>query len=81
MVRTELDPPSRVVFERAELDGRQHSPWQLTAEVAPVADGARLSMRLHYGGGLFQPVVERLLRDEIERSRARLRALVAPASA
>jgi len=33
-------------------------------------------MTLHYGGGLFQPMVERVLRDEIERSRQRLLALV-----
>ena len=41
-------------------------------------DGARLRMTLHYGGGLFQPVIERVLRDEIERSRQRLLALVTP---
>lgn len=78
MVRTTLDAPRRAVFERAEHDGRQHSAWRLEAAVDPVEHGARLQMRLHYGGGLFQPVVERLLRDEIERSRARLLALVAP---
>jgi hypothetical protein len=33
-------------------------------------------MNLHYGGGLFQPVIERVLREEIERSRPRLLALV-----
>lgn len=44
-------------------------------------DGSRnvcseLRMHLHYGGRLFGPVLERLLRDEIERSRERLLALV-----
>jgi hypothetical protein len=78
MVRTVLDAPHRATFERAELDGRQHSPWRLVATVEPVEAGARLQMSLHYGGGLFQPVVDRLLRDEIERSRVRLLALVAP---
>jgi hypothetical protein len=77
MVRTALDDPWRAVFERAEHDGRDHSPWRLEASVDAVDAGAHLRMRLHYGGGLFQPVVERLLRDEIERSRARLLALVA----
>lgn len=81
MVRAEHRAPEVVVFERAELDGREHSPWRLTATVEP-ADGAsgpasRLRMTLHYGGGLFQPVVDRLLRDEIDRSRERLLALVA----
>ena len=76
MVRTELVEPERVVFERAELDGRQHSPWRLTADVAPAADGSTLVMQLHYGGGLFEPLIERVLRDEIERSRLRLLGLV-----
>ena len=39
MVRTELVEPTRAVFERAELDGRQHSAWTLVAEVAPDGDG------------------------------------------
>jgi hypothetical protein len=77
MVRTELDEPHRVVFERAEVDGRDHSPWTLTAQVDAEGDGAHLAMRLHYGGGLFEPLIERVLRDEIERSRLRLLGLVA----
>lgn len=77
MVRTEHRPPELAVFERAEVDAREHSAWRLTALVAPSEGVARLQMTLHYGGGLFQPVIERLLRDEIERSRARLLALVA----
>ena len=76
MVRSELVEPRRVVFERVELDGRDHSPWTLTVDVEPTADGSRLSMALHYGGGLFEPLIERVLRDEIERSRQRLLALV-----
>ena len=76
MVRSELVEPSRVVFERAEQDGRDHSPWKLEVDVVPADDGARLTMALHYGGGLFEPLIERVLRDEIERSRQRLLALV-----
>ena len=38
----------------------------------PSNGGSLLTMRLHYGGALFGPVLERLLRDEIERSRERL---------
>jgi uncharacterized protein YndB with AHSA1/START domain len=75
MVRTSTDEPALVVFERRELDGRDHSPWVLRAEVEPVGDGAsRLTMRLHYGGSLFGPVLERLLGDTIERSRPELLA-------
>lgn len=76
MVRTACEAPSRVVFERRETDGRDHSPWILEADVSPHPDGARLGMRLHYGGGLFGPVLERVLREEIEGSRQRLVDLV-----
>ncbi|CAN5172254.1 hypothetical protein BH18ACT4_BH18ACT4_09060 [soil metagenome] len=77
MVRTRLDVPQVAEFERRELDGRDHSPWRLVANVEPVAEGARLTMEMHYGGGLWGPVLERLLGDEIERSRSRLLACVA----
>jgi len=33
-------------------------------------------MTLHYGGGLFEPIVERLLRSEIDAARRRLAALI-----
>jgi hypothetical protein len=76
MVRTEHVEPQKVVFERRELDGRNHSPWVLTAEVQGAGSGSRLVMHLHYGGGLFGPVLERLLGDEIERSKPKLLALL-----
>jgi uncharacterized protein YndB with AHSA1/START domain len=72
MIRTTHEPPRVVRFERDERDGRSHSPWILEANVEPHRDGSRLTMHLHYGGGLFGPVIERLLREEIERSRTRL---------
>ena len=34
MARTRLEPDHIVVFERAERDGRHHSPWILRAEVS-----------------------------------------------
>jgi uncharacterized protein YndB with AHSA1/START domain len=74
MVRREHQPPDHVVFERREVDGRHHSPWVLRATVATQSGGSRLTMHLHYGGGLWGPVLERLLTDEIERSRPRLLA-------
>lgn len=76
MVRTVHDVPSRATFERREHDGRQHAPWVLRAEVTERDGGARLAMHLHYGGNLLGPVLERLLGDEIERSRPRLAALL-----
>lgn len=76
MVRTALDA-GRVRFERVEHDGRRHSPWVLEATVDETAGGARLRVHLHYGGSLVGPLIERLLADEITRSRPRLLALVA----
>ena len=35
MVRSERVEPERVVFERAEVDGRTHAPWILRAAIAP----------------------------------------------
>lgn len=76
MVRTAHEPPHRVAFERREHDGRDHSPWVLRARIDDRGGGSsRLVMELHYGGGLFGPVLQRLLGDEIERSRPRLAAL------
>jgi Polyketide cyclase / dehydrase and lipid transport len=73
MVRTVHESPTTAVFERHELDGRSHAPWVLRAEVTAVGTtGSRLTMHLHYGGGLWAPVLERVLGDEIERSRPRL---------
>lgn len=77
MVRTVFDPGSRVRFERRELDGRRHSPWVLEARVSPTDEGgSRLEMHLHYGGSFGGSLLERMLDDEIERSRPRLLARV-----
>lgn len=76
MVRTAREEGHRARFERAEHDGRQHSPWVLDATVDPTDQGSRLTMRLHYGGRLWMPALDRLLADEIERSRPRLLACV-----
>lgn len=76
MVRTTHDAPHHARFERVEHDGRQHSPWVLDAAVDGTASGSRLTMRLHYGGRLWVATLDRLLTDEIERSRPRLLACV-----
>lgn len=80
MVRT-VHSPDRglVVFERCEVDGREHSPWVLSATVTPddAADGSRLDMNLHYGGGLWTGgVLERALRDQITAGSERLLRMV-----
>jgi hypothetical protein len=76
MVRTAFEPDRLAVFERDEGDGRQHADWLLRAAVDPTPAGSHLQMQLHYGGGLWGPVLERLLRDEIEQGRPRLLQLV-----
>lgn len=77
MVRADHVAGSHVRFQRREVDERQHSSWVLTATVEATEGGSRLTMDLHYGGNLFGPVLERILVDEIERSRPRLLALLA----
>jgi len=76
MKQVEATRPSRVVFERDETDDRRHSPWRLTVEIEDHDTHADLTMRLHYGGSLWVPVLDRLLAEEIERSKPRLAALV-----
>jgi hypothetical protein len=76
MVRTVAEAPRHARFERVEHDGREHSPWVLDAQVEGAEAGSRLTMRLHYGGRLWMPVLDRVLADEIERSRPRLLALL-----
>jgi hypothetical protein len=87
MVRVICDAPSRVVFERAEVDGRQHSPWVLAVTLAPeptATDGAaatRLTMTLTYGGNLWTgAVLQRVLDDHVEGGAATLRSLLAGAN-
>ena len=84
MVRVVCDVPHRVVFERAEVDGRRHSPWVLAATLDP-AEAARdtttattLTMTLTYGGSLWTgAVLQRVLDEHVERGAATLRALLA----
>jgi len=75
MVRT-VDAPDHVRFERWEIDGKEHSPWMLDARIEDTETGSRLTMMLHYGGNFGVGLLERLLTDEIESSKPRLRALV-----
>jgi hypothetical protein len=79
MVRTVHEPFSSVCFERSEQDGRRHSPWVLTAEVAPGAEGqgASVAVHLHYGGGGWMPLVELALRAEMSGAGERLDAHLA----
>lgn len=83
MVRIRCEEPSVVEFERQEQDGRGHGDWRLTAEVVPIAPDAQdgeateLRMSLRYEGRFANPVLERLLEDEIRRCKPRLEELLA----
>lgn len=77
MQRIECDQNRAVVFERREQDSRLHSTWRLTARIHPESEGARLEMELHYGGAMWTGgLMERVLHDEIVRSRDRLVRLI-----
>lgn len=78
MVRTAADDAELVVFERNEVDGRDHSDWVLRARIGRDDDPTVtvLTMELHYGGTMWVPMLDRLLADEIERSRGRLLTLL-----
>ena len=91
MVRTVHEPGRRVVFERAEIDGRRHSSWILSATLNPVSNSVsnsessdgertRLVMTLTYGGKLWTgAVLQRVLDDHVERGANALRALLVEA--
>jgi hypothetical protein len=76
MERVAFEPDHLAVFRRVERDSRHHADWVLTATVDATTDGSRLAMDLHYGGGLWGPVLERMVREEIDAGRARLLELV-----
>jgi hypothetical protein len=66
-----------VTFERSEIDGREHSPWVLRAQVEPTATGSAVTMHLAYGGSLWTGgLLQRVLDDEIRRGSERLLELV-----
>ena len=87
MVRTVHEPGRRVVFERAEIDGRRHSTWILAANLDPDSHpeslgerGTKLTMTLTYGGNLWTgAVLQRVLDDHVERGARALCALLTEA--
>lgn len=78
MVRTVDEHPTRVTFERSELDGKKHARWVLTSEISAHLGTTTLRVHLHYGGSLFDGgVVERVLADQIESGKIRLSRVLA----
>jgi len=67
------------MFERREIDGRDHAMWALRVELEPVDDTTVLTMHLAYDGRLWTGgVLQRVLDDEVRRARLRLVELLAP---
>lgn len=68
-----------VRFERRDTDGREHGSWVLDASVVQgleESDTCDVRVSLEYGGRLWSGVVDKVLHDEIERSKQRLREIV-----
>lgn len=68
------------VFERAEVDGRDHARWALRVELVADAgadETTTVTMHLAYDGKLWTGgALERVLDDQIRRGREGLAALV-----
>ena len=77
MKRT-VNDAHRIVFERAENDGRRHSPWVLTIDLTDIAGGLRVGVTLDYGGSLWTGgILDKLLASNIDVGRDGLRRLFA----
>ncbi|MSO59088.1 MAG: SRPBCC family protein [Ilumatobacteraceae bacterium] len=66
---------AKVVFERAESDGRQHAQWVLTIDLTTAEPSAstRVDVELFYGGALWTGgILERVLADNIRSGHDRL---------
>lgn len=78
MVRT-ADRPGLVRFERREVDGRSHAVWvlEVTLVEKPGRRGVTFTtVKLHYGGAAWVPLLDVVLAAEVRRAGPRLRARV-----
>jgi ribosome-associated toxin RatA of RatAB toxin-antitoxin module len=77
MQRSELVDDRLAVFERAEVDGRQHARWALRAELDEQGGTTTVTMHLAYDGSLWTGgLLEKVLEEEIRRGRAGLATAV-----
>ncbi len=70
MVRTADEAPRSVRFERAELDGKQHSAWIMQAGVSPgrSADESNVEVSLDYDGQLWNVALDAVLGGAIDNA-------------
>jgi hypothetical protein len=76
MVRTLIDAPSVVRFERRETDGKAHSAWVMEAHVTASEVGSQVTVELTYSGGLWSGPLDAVLGSKVDDSVPRLRAYV-----
>ena len=75
MCRAQLDASAgHVAFVRRETDGRQHSDWKMTADVAAGTgtDGSVVSIRLEYSGQMWSNLLDGALEHAVERATRKL---------
>lgn len=79
MVRSEIGE-RHVRFERAEIDGRDHAEWTLSASLEPRSDSqCEVKVQLHYGGALWSAPLEIVLASFEGSAADRLSAYLASA--
>lgn len=78
MERIELVEDRLAVFERAELDGRDHARWALRVELTAIGpDSTEVTMHLAYDGALWTGgLLNAVLDEQIRRGRSGLAELV-----
>ncbi|MFV2039862.1 MAG: SRPBCC family protein [Acidimicrobiales bacterium] len=76
MVRTHTRRPDTVLFERAEVDDRDHSSWLLNVDIAG-AGPCDVQVDLTYQGTLWTAPLGAILRAQADDAVPRLQALVA----
>ena len=75
---TEADGSRRILFERSELDGREHAAWVMEVAVRSAArQTTEVTLALSYTGGLWMPALGNVLGSAIDRATTRLPGYVA----
>lgn len=76
MKRT-VNTSQQIVFERDEIDGRQHSPWTMAVTLQAADAGCVVTVDLSYGGTLWTAgILDRVLAAQVEAGKAGLARVV-----
>lgn len=68
-----VDPHDQeVVFERFEVDGRDHSDWMMQARVTEHEKGSEVTIKLHYSGNLWVAALDPIIEGAVKRSAEQL---------